>query len=370
VRQVGENEVRGRRACTYPRLARLPRKLERGFRRDGEVEVESWPLYRHTAPRGASEDRRAMSRENEGAERAHPRDWPARCGYEVRELDRHDGEVYSRSRSASSTRTRVPGPTCTQLRTTIARPDYKHEEDGEYGVWEAGRRRGWREGEGTRAGQGQEQAMVGRVRRECSEGEGEGAGLLLLERCVAGLSLFHLLSAAVGERCMWGRGDRCSAKMEGWECYSRKARESALRIPVVSLAARLGGVVELEPPLGPFCSSCWSHALMRTCHLRFLCAGAARKPMVAQWCVRAARYAHASLKSPWLRCSRCLSLWRGCGGAGVQAHGLRNSSRAYLEYSAVMQGNIHYDFSHPCLERDGDEMPVFPVFPCRLFPME
>ncbi|KAJ7840235.1 hypothetical protein B0H13DRAFT_151807 [Mycena leptocephala] len=50
-----------------------------------------------------------MSRENEGAERAHPRDWPARCGYEVRELDRHDGEVYSRSRSASSTRTRVPG---------------------------------------------------------------------------------------------------------------------------------------------------------------------------------------------------------------------------------------------------------------------
>ncbi|KAJ7872902.1 hypothetical protein B0H13DRAFT_1026270 [Mycena leptocephala] len=69
----------------------------------------------------------------EGTECAHPRDWPARCGYEVRELDRHDGEVYSRSRSASSTRTRVPGPTCTQLRVTIARPDYKcEEEDGEY----------------------------------------------------------------------------------------------------------------------------------------------------------------------------------------------------------------------------------------------
>jgi hypothetical protein len=259
-----------------------------------------------------------MSRENEGAERAHPRDWPARCGYEVRELDRHDGEVYSRSRSVSSTRTRVPGPTCTQLRTTIARPDYKHEEDGEYGVWEAGRRRGWREGEGTRAGQGQEQAMVGRVRRECGEGEGEGAGLLLLERCVAGLSRFHLLSAAAGERCMWGRGDRCSAKMEGWECYSRKARESALRIPVVSLAARLGGVVELEPPLGPFCSSCWSHALMRTCHLSFFVRGSGSEAdsgaVVCAGCTIRARLPQESL-APVLSLLELVARMRGCRGA-------------------------------------------------------
>ncbi|KAJ7838136.1 hypothetical protein B0H13DRAFT_2677593 [Mycena leptocephala] len=44
------------------------------------------------APDGASEDRRCTTRGvNEGAERAHPRDWPACHGYEVWELER-DGE--------------------------------------------------------------------------------------------------------------------------------------------------------------------------------------------------------------------------------------------------------------------------------------
>jgi hypothetical protein len=49
---------------------------------------------------------------NEGAERTHPRDWPARRGYKVRELE-CDVEVSSRSRSHSapyndSARARLP----------------------------------------------------------------------------------------------------------------------------------------------------------------------------------------------------------------------------------------------------------------------
>jgi hypothetical protein len=39
--------------------------------------------------------------------------------------------------------------------------------------------------------------------------------------------------------------------MEGWGCCSREARESALCVLVVSLAARLGDVIELAP-LGLF----------------------------------------------------------------------------------------------------------------------
>jgi hypothetical protein len=49
---------------------------------------------------------------------------------------------------------------------------------------------------------------------------------------------------AAAEARRWRDGDAAHAR--------RKAQESALRVPVVSLAARFGGVVELEPPLGPF----------------------------------------------------------------------------------------------------------------------
>jgi hypothetical protein len=79
--------------------------------------------YRRTAQHmlpGASEDRRcATSGVNEGAERAHPCDWPARRSYEVRELEhgyRRDVEVHPRSRSASSTRTRLPSLDSTRAR--------------------------------------------------------------------------------------------------------------------------------------------------------------------------------------------------------------------------------------------------------------
>jgi hypothetical protein len=66
------------------------------------------------------EDRRsATSGVNEGAERAYTRDWPARHGCEVRELEhgyRGDVEVHPRSRSASSTRTRLRSPDSTRTR--------------------------------------------------------------------------------------------------------------------------------------------------------------------------------------------------------------------------------------------------------------
>ncbi|KAJ7821798.1 hypothetical protein B0H13DRAFT_2681952 [Mycena leptocephala] len=60
----------------------------------------------HRATRAAwclEDGRCTTSGLNEGAERAHPRDWPTRRGYEVRELER-DREVSSRSRSHSAPR--------------------------------------------------------------------------------------------------------------------------------------------------------------------------------------------------------------------------------------------------------------------------
>ncbi|KAJ7827717.1 hypothetical protein B0H13DRAFT_2680356 [Mycena leptocephala] len=78
------------------------------------------PRHTHTRAAWCLEDRRcATSGENGGAERAHTRDWSARRGYEVRELEhgcQRDVEVHPRSRSASSTRTRLPSPDSTRAR--------------------------------------------------------------------------------------------------------------------------------------------------------------------------------------------------------------------------------------------------------------
>ncbi|KAJ7821061.1 hypothetical protein B0H13DRAFT_374082 [Mycena leptocephala] len=281
-----------------------------------------------TRARWCLEDRRcATSGVNEGVEHVHPRGRPARRGYEVRELEhgyRRDVEVHLRSRSASSTRTRLPSPDSTRARLPTTR----------LRICGSGRRVGgrsrrrrvrsgtdgrrWRERAGAGAGQGQ--ATAGRARREGGgEGKSQGAGTGVLEkvRCRSFSVPLLLSKRRQGKRCMRGKGRGQQHTDEGG-CCSRKARESALRVPVVSLAARLGGVAELEPPLGPFWSSCWSHALTPTCHLGlFFLHGNSSRLCLREWCdVSIMRHSgvcglHEARAPPWLRrsCRLSLSLW-------------------------------------------------------------
>ncbi|KAJ7874593.1 hypothetical protein B0H13DRAFT_1894496 [Mycena leptocephala] len=74
--------------------------------------LEAWPLY-----------------DERGEKLAQTRDWHTRRGFEVQELERdyrRNVEVHPRSRSASSTRTRLPSPN--SLAFGFLRPDY---EDGD-----------------------------------------------------------------------------------------------------------------------------------------------------------------------------------------------------------------------------------------------
>jgi hypothetical protein len=75
-----------------------------------------------------------------------------------------------------------------------------------------------------------------------------------------------------------------------------------------------------------------------------------------------ARYTrHACL----LGSGSCRLSLRGAGaGAGALPMDSGTPVARVSGYGAVMQGNVHCDFSSACLERDDDEMLVFPVFPC------
>ncbi|KAJ7909762.1 hypothetical protein B0H13DRAFT_2330017 [Mycena leptocephala] len=85
---------------------------------------ESTPRHtRQTVPPRMGPVRRAGRTRGEGAKRAHPHDWPARRGYEVRELDQCDGEAYSCMCVTSPTRTRLlsPGSARARLPMTVFR---------------------------------------------------------------------------------------------------------------------------------------------------------------------------------------------------------------------------------------------------------
>jgi hypothetical protein len=87
------------------------------------------------------------------------------------------------------------------------------------------------------------------VRRRGGCGRVQGSAALVFPFRFPGVFFFFFLffsgssGGGRGVACS-GRGDRCSARMKGILLLHH--------VLVVSLAARLGGVVKLEPPLGPF----------------------------------------------------------------------------------------------------------------------